>query len=201
MDVNRDEAKAALSEIDSLIRITKQRLAHGPAGQLLVVWGLIWAIIFLGVHFFPHFVNWLAPLGCAVGMAAMWIFKRSDEIETRGGLRASDGRIRLAWLILTGYSIVWMIILHPQREPDPRVAKLIDVINHVLAFFASIGMFGYVVAGLWLGRFWIVLGLTVTCLILLGLYAIPQFFLIWMAVVGGGALIFSGVMVKRLWVV
>ena len=78
---------------------------------------------------------------------------------------------------------------------------MIDAINHVLAFFATVGMFGYVVGGLWFGRFWVIVGLFVTSLILIGLYAMPQWFLIWMAFVGGGVLVFSGVMVKRLWAV
>ena len=83
----------------------------------------------------------------------------------------------------------------------PAVSAQTDAINHVLAFFATVGMFGYVVGGLWLGRFLVILGLVVTVLILVGLYAIPQWFLIWMAFVGGGALVLSGVMVKRLWAV
>ena len=130
----------------------------------------------------------------------MWIFKGPTDIETRGGPKVHGTRIRNAWIVLGVYAVIWMIVLHPQRSPNPNVPVAIDVINHLFAFFATIGMFGYVVAGLWLGRFWVVLGVSVTVLVLLGLYALPQWFMLWMAVVGGGALIFSGVMVKRLWV-
>lgn len=200
MDVKKEEAKAALDEINDLIRSTKQRLAHGPAGILLVIWGLIWFVSFLGVHCWPRTVNWLPIVGCAIGMASLWIVRRGS-VQTRGSARPGDLQIRFAWLVLTAYAILWMIILHPQRQPNPAVPELIDGINHVLAFFASVGMFGYVVIGLWFGRFWVILGLVVTSLILIGLYAMPQWFLIWMAFVGGGALVFSGLMVKRLWAV
>lgn len=200
MDVKKEDAKAALDEINDLVRSTKQRLAHGPAGLLLVIWGLIWFVSFLGGHLQPRSVNWLPILGCAIGMASLWIVRRRS-VQTRGSTRSDDPRIRFAWLILTAYAILWMFILHPQRQPNAEVGELIDAINHVFAFFATVGMFGYVVAGLWFGRFLVILGLVVTSLILIGLYAIPQWFLIWMAFVGGGALVFSGLMVKRLWAV
>ena len=200
MDVDKREAKAALDEINDLIRFTKQRLAHGPARTLLVIWGLIWFVSFLGVHIQPRMVNWLPITGCAIGMASFWIARRGG-IKTRGSVHSGDARIGYAWLVLTAYAILWMIILHPQRQPNPAVSESIDAINHVLAFFATVGMFGYVVGGLWFGRFFVVLGLVVTVLILVALYAMPQWFLIWMAFVGGGALAFSGVIVKRLWVV
>ena len=201
MRIEKDEARAALDEIDSLIVATKQRIAHGPAGAILVVWGIVWSAVFLGTHFYPQWVNWLAPVGCAIGMASMWVFKGSAQIETRGGLGSQGVRIRYAWLVLCAFSFLWILILHPQRPPSSSVSETVDVINRILAFFSSIGMFGYVVAGLWLGRFWTALGLIVTILIAIGLFALPQWFLLWMAVVGGGSLIFSGLMIKRLWAV
>lgn len=201
MELERDEAKAALDEIDSLIRATKQRLAHGPAGPILIVWGLVWACVFLGTHLYPEWGYWLAPIGCVIGMASMWFFKDSSGIETKGGFGSQGVRIRRAWLVMCGFAFLWMLILFPQRAPSASVPESIDVINRILAFFASVGMFGYVVAGLWMGRFWVILGVVVTVLIVIGLFCIPQWFLLWMAVVGGGALMFSGAMIKRLWAV
>ena len=200
MDIEKDEARSTLDNVNALILSTKQQLAHGPAGVLLIVWGLIWFVCFLGVHLQPRLVNWLPPLGCGVGMAALWICRRF-RVETRGEPRPGDGRIGIAWLVLTAYAVLWMVILHPQRPANPSVSETVNAINCILAFFASAGMFGYVIMGLWFGRFWVILGVTVTLLIVFGLFALPQWFLVWMAFVGGGALIFSGVMVKRLWVV
>ena len=201
MEIKKDEAKSTLDDLDSFIRETKRKLAHGPAGPLLMIWGAIWFVMFLAIHFSPRMVNWFAPLGCAIGMASMWLVRSKPQIETRGAARGNDARIRLAWIVLTLYAVLWMILLHPQRSPSPNVPKSIDAINHVLAFFATVGMFGYVVAGLWLGRFWIVLGGLVTVLTVAGVYAMPAYFLPWMAFVGGGTLVFSGMMIKRLWLV
>ena len=201
MKIEKAEARATLDEIDSLINATKQRIAHGPTGPILVVWGIVWSVVFLGTHFYPQSVSWLPPIGCLVGFASMWVFKGSPQIETKGGLGSQGARIRYAWLVLCAFSFLWILILHPLRPPSSSVPETIDIINRTLAFFASIGMFGYVVAGLWLGRFWITLGLSVTLLIAVGLFALPQWFLLWMAVVGGGSLMFSGLMIKRLWAV
>ena len=60
-------------------------------------------------------------------------------------------------------------------------------------------MFAYVVGGLWLGRFFVWLGLGVTAVTLVSLFALPDYFWIVMAVIGGGAMLLSGLHMRRTW--
>ena len=67
------------------------------------------------------------------------------------------------------------------------------------AYFATVAMFGYVVGGLWLSRFFVCLGLAVTALTVLGLILFPEHFYLWMALIAGGSLILSGIYIRRAW--
>jgi hypothetical protein len=50
----------------------------------------------------------------------------------------------------------------------------------------------YFLSGLWIGSRLAVTGLALAVLTLVGYYLFPAYFLLWMAVVGGGALILAG---------
>jgi hypothetical protein len=60
-------------------------------------------------------------------------------------------------------------------------------------------MFGYLVMGLWLGRFFLWLGLLVTATTLVGYYFVSDYFFLWMALTGGGSLIAAGVFIRKFW--
>ena len=69
------------------------------------------------------------------------------------------------------------------------------------AVAALIPMFVYVVTGL-LERdnYMLFLGLGVTAVTVLGFFAVPQYFYLWMAAFGGGALLITGLVTRRKWV-
>jgi hypothetical protein len=60
-------------------------------------------------------------------------------------------------------------------------------------------MFAYVVGGLWFGRFFTWLGMAVTGLILLGVFAWPEWSDLWTGFAGGGSLVLAGLYVRRFW--
>ena len=70
---------------------------------------------------------------------------------------------------------------------DPFVA--LGVVSLIVALF-------YFLGGLWIGSRLAVTGLALAVLTLVGYYLFPAYFLLWMAVVGGGALILAGVWLR-----
>jgi len=59
-------------------------------------------------------------------------------------------------------------------------------------------MLFYCLAGLWFGRAFIVIGLAITVLTLIGyLFITGGMFLLWMAAVNGGGLVLSGLWMRR----
>jgi hypothetical protein len=58
-------------------------------------------------------------------------------------------------------------------------------------------MFGYALAGIWFGRAFIILGLMVTALTVVGYLWVGPWFNLYMAVVDGGGLMLCGLWMRR----
>ena len=65
------------------------------------------------------------------------------------------------------------------------------------AFWATLFMFGYAMAGLWFGRAFIALGLGITALTMAGYFWAGPLFEPYMAVVDGGGLVLCGLLMRR----
>jgi len=68
----------------------------------------------------------------------------------------------------------------------------------ISAFWTTLAMLGYVLAGIWLGRFFITCGIAVTALTLVGYFWLGHWFPLWMAAIEGGALIGGGLWLRRI---
>ncbi|WP_042338501.1 hypothetical protein [Paraburkholderia ferrariae] len=74
-----------------------------------------------------------------------------------------------------------------QPVTGPQSATLIALI---VALF-------YVLAGLWLGARFVVAGIVLAVLTVFGYFMLAAHFYLWMAVVGGGALMLAGLWLRR----
>jgi hypothetical protein len=55
----------------------------------------------------------------------------------------------------------------------------------------------YVIPGIWRGPRYVVTGLAVAALTLFGFFLVREHFFLWMAIIGGAALILAGLWLKR----
>jgi hypothetical protein len=162
---------------------------EGFLSYYLIVWGLVWCFGFLASYLAqPTWsdVTWFVLI--AMGSIASLIL---GFVQQRGGrmLRTASGQ-RTGWFIaaLVGYGTLWWILIAPL---DSTRASL---------FVISLVMFAYVVGGLWLRKsLLVVTGLLVTGLAVAGFYLLPTSFLLWAAVLCGGALIGCGVYAVLRW--
>jgi hypothetical protein len=65
------------------------------------------------------------------------------------------------------------------------------------AFWPTLFMLGYTLAGLWFGLAFTALGLVLTALILAGYFWSGEWFSLWLAIFNGGGLILCGVLMRR----
>jgi hypothetical protein len=65
-------------------------------------------------------------------------------------------------------------------------------------FWPNVFMLGIVIAGLWLGRFFMLCGLSVTALSVVGYFFAGEWFDLWMAAANGGGLIACGLALRRM---
>ena len=196
MEVSKQEAQAALEEIASISERTKRTLSSGASPEVLMLWGLVWVVGNLATHFEPRLVGLIWSVVGGLGFLGTIALKaRHRKVVTKidGTSDPNTQRIAWFWAALTVYTVLWLFIL----EPWGTDRSFVSITRRMSAFFATIPMFAYVVGGLWLGRFYIWLGAIVTALTVVGLYALPEYFWIWMAAFGGGALLLSGIQMKR----
>ena len=65
------------------------------------------------------------------------------------------------------------------------------------AFWPIYFMLVYTIAGLWVGRAFVAIGLGIIALTLVGYFLVGDWFDLWMAVVNGGGLIVGGLWMRR----
>ena len=178
MTIDKADAALALGDIDQVIERLKQSQIYRTTSTMLIMWG---AIVTGG-----YVLEWLTPrysgltwLLCQLGGLAMTL-----AISMRQP-RRYDLRIAGAMTLFIGFGLLWCIVFGKfgPRELD--------------AFWATFFMLGYTIAGLWFGRAFIAIGLTITALTVAGYLWAGPWFTPYMAVVNGGGLILCGLCMRR----
>jgi hypothetical protein len=183
MNITKQEAQESLDEIQQIILKTRRAIHYAGTGAILIIWGIIWALGYSAAQFLNRFCGpiWIGLT--ILGTVATWIY---SSRKWPGERNPNTLRIGLFWLVLMGYAVIWSWLLQPGGRQQA-------------AFYATIAMFAYVVGGLWLGRFFVWLGLAVTALTVGGFFLLPAYFCLWMALAGGGALAASGLYILKAW--
>jgi hypothetical protein len=123
---------------------------------------------------------WLAvqALGFATMVAWAWIWRTQQR---------RDINFRFVWALLLffGFGLLWSLVL---GKFEPRGQS---------AFWATLFMFGYAVAGIWFGRGFIALGLLITALTVAGYLWAGSRFDLYMALINGGGLMLCGLWMRR----
>ena len=185
MNVSREEALEALRAVRQVEERARRAIGLAGGGPILMIWGVVWFIGFLGNQLLtvPHVGRLWAVVDLAGIVGTLWVVSRLH----RRVIDPLGPRIGLFWLLLVGYGVIWVWIAQPMGG------------RQLGLLLSTIAMFGYVVLGLWIDTTFLWIGLGVTALALLGYLAVPDFFDLWMALLGGGALFASGVRIQRSW--
>jgi hypothetical protein len=178
MTIDPKLAAAALDDIAGVERRTRQALVNAHAGTILLFWGVLVTLGYLAEYGWPRYAG---PIWIAVNLLGL---AGTVRFSGRSG-DATARRIVWAFVVLMGYGMIWSLLIggFGPRQLD--------------AFWPTLVMCGYVLLGLWLGRFFIALGLIVTALTVVGFFWLGSWFQLWMATVNGGALLVGGLWLRR----
>jgi hypothetical protein len=179
--VSKDEAQSALKDIEK----TESRTAafrHGEfAAPHLIVWGVVWGIGYL-VSYFQPAMSWIwAPLVLA-GVAASFLF---DRRQSGPAIKGFSWRYGLSFVVLFVFIFALFAVMKPRE------------LNQVAAFYPLVIGLYYTFMGIWTkGWRMLPLGLALMALTMIGYFFLPEYFVLWMAGVGGGGLILGGLWMR-----
>jgi hypothetical protein len=188
MNMTQQEAQASLSAVDDVMLQTRRAIASSYANPLLILWGALWVVAFTTTQFyyiyaFKIFMA-MGVVGAAGTAIVVRLFHRQAPVKETSSPRIGR-RIAMFWILLLVYIAIWLFLLNPSNGIQCN------------AFICTAMMFAYIVMGLWFdSRFMIVLALAVTAVTLAGYYFLRDYYCLWMALVGGGAIFGTGLYIR-----
>jgi hypothetical protein len=178
MTLSPQAAAAALRDIEQAEARSATLQDYQRAAPHFLIWGVLWAVGYSLSNFYPGHVPaiWavIVPIGIVAGFVAMR-GRRSDQGWRYG---AAVAAVFVFFLAVT--FVMWPV-------SDRQIAAFIPL-------FVALT---YVLRGIWSGSRHVVAGMAVAALTLAGFFLLQQHFFLWMAGVGGGALILAGVWLKQ----
>jgi hypothetical protein len=186
MSIDPESAVLSLSEVARVEKRTRDAFYYAGSSVYLILWGVLTAGGDVAMQLWPHHAGLIWDCIHAFGLAlcfAIALIQRSAGRHNEAALR-----ILCALVVLTLYRALWEHGLG-LGGLDPR---------QQCAIVSSFYMMGFVLAGIWVGRFFMLCGLVVTALILAGyLWAGPYYNLFLACAVGGG-MVLCGLWVRRI---
>ena len=188
MEVSREQADEVLKDIELVAQRARDATVYRTMAPIMMLWGAVLATCFSVTHFAPHAAGMAWLIGDGLGLAGTallgWILPRRGPVVSKSANKLGR-RVGWFWFLLCTFASSWLFILWPWH-PD-----------QLGTFIVSLAMFAYVVLGLWLEmRPMIVIGLVVALLATGAYFAslvVPGYLNLWLAIVGGGALLVSGI--------
>jgi hypothetical protein len=182
MSIDSQQAASALSDIDAIVRRVRQSRIYNVASLMIIMWGALAFAGYVATYLSPRsgYYSWTAVY--LTGIAGSFVVSRFDQ--ARKGVRTFDLRILAALVLFIAFGIFccWLGHFTPRQ---------------LGTFWPLYFMLVYTVAGLWIGTAFVVIGLGIAALTLIGYFFVGDAFDLWMAFIDGGGLILGGLWMRR----
>lgn len=183
--ISAQQASQALADAAATERRSRSAYSYTQASPYCFVWGTVWVLGYgaeaLGRSAGPWIGWWWTVLTIAGAVASIWIGRRQ---------RARIGQSR--WRIAALFAVIWLYqfacfaVLHPRSSL--QIGAAIPLLTAAI----------YAAVGLWLGLRYILVGAFVAAATLAGYFLLRDVFFVWMALVGGGSLLLTGLWLRRI---
>ena len=181
MPVTRDEAAQALKEVEQTQSLSGQLLGYESAAPHFFVWGLVWMLGYAGTNFAPDQKNLIWGVVIGIGSLLSILLGRR---QGGGGSPALWRSIAISCLVMAFVGGLMFAMKYFDQRQSLAVIPL--------AFAAFYTLFGLAV-----GVRFVICGLVLGFGTVLGYFLAGDFFGYWMAVVGGGCLLVTGLWLRR----
>jgi hypothetical protein len=181
MTIRSDEAAAMLAEVENVVARVKRSRIYRNAALIFVLWGVVNLARDILIMVKP---GWFGPRWFLVDLVGV---AGTIALLSRGAWPVSRFplRILLGFALFYAFGGIWSNLL---GQFGPR---------EQMAFWPTLFMFGYTLAGLWFGAAFSAIGLALTALIVAGYFWAGAAFLPWQAAVTGFGFMLCGLWMRR----
>lgn len=191
MDISSTEARESLSAAEQAVQSVKNAVDR-QTSRIVLIWGFVYFFAPLSMHLWPLWGLIPQQLLLVAGIG-FTIFDSRQNSFISG---PNTWRIGGLWWITFAFGWAWFLILSPATFQDVE-ANGVAISRQMWAYGVSIAMFVYVVMGLWIGRIYVVTGVTVTVATVVGLLFLGDWYWLWCAITGGGPLLLTGLLLRK----
>lgn len=180
--IDAKQAAEALSDIDSIAHHVRRSRTYRISSLILIMWGAVSGAGYLLTYLSPHTArySWIALfVAGTAGWTAISAVQRKQS-----AVRSLDLRMFTAFALFVAFGLFTCLLGHF----GPR---------ELSTFWPVYFMLAYTIVGLWTGIAFIVIGLSITALTLIGYVFVGASFDLWMALIDGGGLILGGLWMRR----
>jgi len=186
MPLSREQAQEALRDAEQTAKRSATSYGYEAASPYLILWGVIWMVAYSATDVSAFLANWAWPVLGTIG----WIASIAISWQRKGADRISGARMSLRWFLVFVAFAVYVVgvgaIMRPTQ--DAQVGAFIPMI--VALTYALVGIFFNATR-------LTIAGAAIAALTLGGYFYLPSHFMLWMAFVGGGALILAGLWMRK----
>jgi hypothetical protein len=181
--IDSNEARAALDDIKDMVARVRQSRIYDRASLIAIACGVLVAAGNVANFVAPRYGGGIWITVNVLNVVTVAVISIVDRPKT--GVRSFDFRVLAAFLLFFGFGLLCTQVLGHFGGRQQGT------------FWPIYFMLFYCLAGLWFGRAFLVIGLSITALTLIGYFFIAgATFLLWMAAVNGGGLILSGLWMR-----
>jgi hypothetical protein len=189
MNISPDKAEEELAAIQTIMQKTRHAIASSGTSITLIVTGIVWLVGYLATQFLSGAIvayiwTGMSILGSILGTVLG--FRMAPRVRNPSAGAAAK-RAGIFWLLLILYGIAIILIARPA---DGKQATL---------FIILFIMIGQLSMGLLISFSSVWWALPITALALIGYFLLPDFFYLWMAILGGGGMVAFGLYIRSRW--
>ena len=183
MAISPSDAAQALDDISQAETRMRQFAGYEKSSPFFLLWGVLWFVASAASDVFPTRIGpiWIAT--DLIGVAA----------STYLGIRGVDRTCARSWggrylgtvAVYLAFAVATLWLLSPTSP------------QQVYAYFSLLIAAIYMAMGIWTGPRYLAIGLGIFVLTLAGYVLLASHFYLWMAIVGGGALVLTSLWMRR----
>jgi len=183
--ISAEQAADALKEVAATERRSAEAYSYNQSAPYCFVWGAVWFLGYGAQALLPPPARmwlgwWWMGLSIA-GVIASILIGRAQHVRRPG----RSWRMGMLFLILWLFTAALFAVFSPQNH--------LQVGAYYPLLFAAI----YAAIGLWLGLRYVLIGVFMAVATLGAYFFLREYFFHWMAVVGGGSLLLTGLWMRK----